>query len=287
MDIDDILGNYEERYFGAGHRRTKYAIGKVVKLDSNRYAADAKVGLNKENWSKKKGIEQTVHLSTIDSIILSCLMFEKINNHKNLNNFYLYKFKFRAGKKPIEYTKSIKIQIFNILFNDKNISFKTEIEGMKISIELKKSNMQNKINNIQDNKRRFIDHHLTDTHLNVKDINYIDKTVLTANISRKRDRNIEYCGLGSNLKQKLSILEWLVVFSQLGEALAYNYDNVLREDSNNMWMKRIVATCDENIDCDSSIVEMKGKKWRILKEKCSDNNNKVEFEAQITHELPY
>lgn len=31
MDVNDILGNYETRYFGAGHKHTTYAIADVKK----------------------------------------------------------------------------------------------------------------------------------------------------------------------------------------------------------------------------------------------------------------
>lgn len=36
----------------------------------------------------------------------------------------------------------------------------------------------------------------------------------------------------------------------------------------------------------ASIIKMKGNSWRILKEKGSDINNEVFFEAKITHQLP-
>lgn len=54
MSIDSVLGDYENRYFGAGHKRTKYYLEKAF-VDNE----DAKEGIARieqiNGWSKKHG----------------------------------------------------------------------------------------------------------------------------------------------------------------------------------------------------------------------------------------
>lgn len=141
MNADDILGNYETRYFGAGHKHTTYAMTDVKKNTKNNYVAIARIDFNADQWSIKNGVQQVAHVSTIDAITLSCLMIEKVVVPLNLDNYFIQKFDFKAGSNAIEDLDNIDMKLMNLRnlsFDDPTISFKTVLEGMKVSIVLKK-----------------------------------------------------------------------------------------------------------------------------------------------------
>lgn len=297
MNADDILGNYETRYFGAGHKHTTYAITDVKKNTRNNYVAIARIDFNADQWSIKNGVQQVAHVSTIDAITLSYLMIEKVVVPLNLDNYFIQKFDFKAGSNAIEDLDNIDMELMNLSFDDPTISFKTVLEGMKVSIVLKKLEFYKKKESTSIDSSRFLDNHLKDTCLNIDEVNYLGNSGLSTRINHERKSQATYHGLGSCLQNHLSILEWLIVFSQIGEIMAYNYDHMTRQCSNNLWMKRITATFNEDATLSypirtiseitkASIIKMNGNSWRILKEKGSDINNEVFFEAKITHQLP-
>lgn len=76
MNINEILGEYDTRYFGAGHKNTEYLIKDIHKKETSSYQANATVNISKKNWSIKGGKIMKAHLSTIDALVLSCLLLE-------------------------------------------------------------------------------------------------------------------------------------------------------------------------------------------------------------------
>lgn len=102
MNINEILGEYDTRYFGAGHKNTEYLIKDIYKKETSLYQANATVNISKKNWSIKGGKIMKAHLSTIDALVLSCLMVEKALTNINLDRFYVHKFVIRAGSSAIE-----------------------------------------------------------------------------------------------------------------------------------------------------------------------------------------
>lgn len=297
MNANDILGNYDTRYFGAGHKHTTYAMTDVKKNTKGNYTAIASLDLNTDKWSTKNGVQQVAHVSTIDAVALSCLIIETAIAPLNLDNYFIHKFDFKAGSSAIEDIKNIDMEVTKLNFDDPIISFKTVLEGIKVSIVLKKSEFYKQSHYKFADYDSFLDNHLKDTYLDIDKINYLGNSGLSTSINRKRNPQVIYHGLGSCIQDHLSILEWLVVFSQIGEIMAYNYDHITRQCSNNLWMKHVTATFNEKATVSypittisevthASIIEMKGNRWRILKEKGSDINNEVFFEAKIAHQLP-
>lgn len=51
MNINEILGDYDTRYFGAGHKNTEYLIKDIHEKEANSYQANATVNISKKNWS--------------------------------------------------------------------------------------------------------------------------------------------------------------------------------------------------------------------------------------------
>lgn len=55
MNINEILGEYDTRYFGAGHKNTEYLIKDIYKKETSLYQANATINISKKNWSIKGG----------------------------------------------------------------------------------------------------------------------------------------------------------------------------------------------------------------------------------------
>lgn len=55
-----------------------------------------------------------------------------------MDNYFIQKFDFKAGRSAIEDIKNIDMEVMNLIIDEPTISFKTILEGMKVSIVLKK-----------------------------------------------------------------------------------------------------------------------------------------------------
>lgn len=294
MNINEILGEYNTRYFGAGHKNTGYLIKDIREKEDHSYEANATVNISKKNWSIKDGKIMKAHLSTIDALVLSCLMVEKALSDVDVNKFYVHKFTIKAGSSAIENLDKIPITLKAITINDKQINCQVDVNKMNVKLLLK---LRSNLPSGQSNGDNYISNHFKDSVVEIDDIHYINQSALSTKVTKKVERDRSYQGLGSCDQNRISIVEWLVVFSQLGEVMAYHFDDLKRSESENLWMKRVKATFNEGTKEDqpiiniseiinTSLVNMKGNKWRVINAKGSDINNSFYIEAKIAHQLP-
>ena len=95
---------------------------------------------------------------------------------------------------------------------------------------------------------------------------------------------------------RCSILELLLVFSQMAEMLAYHADDIDRECSETLWMKNVKAELSQPIPNDeisligkitkNKLLDMKGKDWKIFEMSGTDTKNRVRISSKIAHQLP-
>lgn len=293
MDVNDILGNYETRYFGAGHKHTEYLIKDVHKEEDGIYKANATVNILKKQWSIKDGKIMKAHLSTVDALVLSCLMVEKSLQNIDFDKFYVHKFMIKAGSSAIEHLDEIPITLKEVDINNKQINCLVYVNQMRVKLLLKLSNNSSLELGVND----YISNHFKDSVLEINNIHYIDQLSLSSEVIKIIERKNKYHGLASCNQNKISIVEWLVVFSQLGEVMAYHFDDLKRSESKNLWMKTVKATFNEDVKekqpvktiseiTNTSLVTMKGNRWRVITAKGSDINNSFYIEAKIAHQLP-
>lgn len=234
------------------------------------------------------------HLSTIDALVLSCLMVEKALTNINLNKFYVHKFEIRAGNSAIENLSKILITLKDLKINEQQISCQVDVNQMKVKLMLRQSS---NVSLEQLGENNYISNHFKDSILEINNIHYISQSALSTEVTKKLERQKKYHGLGSCNQNRISIVEWLVVFSQLGEVMAYHFDNLKRSESKNLWMKNVKVTFNENVKekqpvrtvseiTNASLVTMKGNRWRVINAKGSDINNSFYIEAKIAHQLP-
>lgn len=289
MNVDTILGDRNTRYFGVGYKNANYEI---ITLDQEESEAMVKVNFGDEVWSIKQGEARSPHLSTLDSVIISAMIVEQLLGPEKSADYYVSHFDIRAGGEPVELSKALKVD-----FTQNGNNFHFNILGMKINLSIR---FGNHISNSDLGHESFLTQHLKQSELTIDGIDYLDQTSM-ATVAVKQAEGNDYAGLGSKTNDNgFSIFEWLIIFSQIGEMLTYQLDNLDRDDCANLWMKRISADYQDRVVnkkqlqrsrvigevLKSRVIDKDHHQWRTLTAHGSDINNQVYFSAQMAHELP-
>jgi hypothetical protein len=301
--IDEYLGSFNSRYFGAGHKETTYHLKKEIK-DKDEYVFSMK---QKGIWSEKNGVEQTAHLSTIDGIILGNMAAE-IFLHNELmissEQLYLAKFDIKAGSSPIENLNAVSVACTKSQINDKIIELHYRISGMKIILTYKNIN-ETAITRIPRSplytfaaEADFLSNHLRFLKHEITNIDSIGVKGIICDVQRKGKVPSGMQGANSGIKEIPSLIEWLVIFSQMAQVAAYNFDCMEREDSHTLWMKHVQAEIKElNFDTGersvawgeinaAKLIQMKGNTWRTFSMFGEAADHNVDFIGKIAHQLP-
>lgn len=297
MFADDILGDYETRYFGAGHKRTSY------KLKGNYPDCIAEV-YQTDSWSVKDGYQMKPHLSTIDGIILAVMYVEKYMKENEVvilpDSLFLYAFEIKSGVMPVGDLVNISLNMKKEEVLEEEAYFEVVVEGMAAKLKFKsaKRNFFNNVSYIQemDEDAHYFSEHLKNVKHNIGDISFGENSIACV-VSREEMKRVSYNGIGNLLANTISILEWLIIFSQMGQLLAYEIDSINRQESETLWMKNVKAEIDLSVTYNkplfvsggivkSSLLNIKSKMWRIFEMAGSADNGNVRFEGKIAHVLP-
>lgn len=302
MNIDGILGDFENRYFGAGHKRTGYQMDELCPGQDSCVHTSARIQQN-DGWSQKDGCQMKPHVSTVDGIILSVMLAEKYlaKQYPNvvLQELFLSAFEIKAGTKPIEDLNDIFCSLEEKKAGPGEYHFSAVIQEMKAVLRFKKMS-QNIMANIPVQERPGIPYfrtHLKHLKHDITGIHFAEKGRISCHITRTSLRQFSYDGIGSRGYDRMSLLEWLIVFSQMGQLLAYDYDLIDREKSETLWMKRVKAEMDEPnlykgpIPAGGEVVKstrlkLKEADWRIFEMKGTALDGNVRFSGKIAHMLP-
>lgn len=302
MMIDELLGNYEKRYFGAGHKRTVYYMNRFLQKEGERTYSSAEIENSNGTWSEKAGIEQKPHLSTIDGIVLAVMFAERYMQEylgeSEIEKLFLASFEIKAGISPIENLKDIRLSMKVPEVSDCGSTFQIEILGMRIKISFQKREENDAKVRKQNGEagKNYFSEHLKYVKHDIRDIVF-DGDNISCNVVRELERSVNFCGVESAFADSLSILEWLVIFSQMGQVLAYHIDSVDRKVTETLWMKWVKAEMKEPYRYDKEIfvsggitkrkwLKMGGETWSLFEMAGSALDNLIRFEGKITHKLP-
>lgn len=300
IDVDTLLGDHRTRYFGDGHKRTNYEI--VFDEDKNQFYGEiTQLGL----WSNKSDKVIQPHLSTLDGLILASLLAEKYLESKNElpENFYLSKFTIKSGMKPIENLNKVPVVLRKVKLDKDSVEFNIFVSDMKVEIEFQRFAVFSRNNNEENiDKKDYLQNHLKDIHHNIYDVSFLetldtaDKCSIFCKTNKVISKNKEYKGISSNLFKNYSLLELLIIFSQIAEMLAYHVDDIDRECSETLWMKNVSAEISELIPngelellgkiTKNKLLDMKGKKWKIFEMSGTDTQSRIKISSKIAHQLP-
>lgn len=298
MFADEILGDYESRYFGAGHKRTNYKVeGKFIESKAEVSQTDG--------WSEKDGCQMKPHLSTVDGIILAVMYVEKYIQESSvqikLDNMLLYSFEIKAGSKPVEDLTNIALNIKKEEILEKEAHFEVSVEGMNVklhfrNVEVKDLKAVFYETEKSDIKLHYFSEHLKNVKHNIGNIKFGESTISCV-ISKEEKDSVFYEGIGCLLSNSMSILEWLIIFSQMGQLLAYDIDLINRQESETLWMKNVKAEMDFPVVykepivvsggvVKSSLLNIKEKMWRVFEMAGTADDGNIRFEGKIAHVLP-
>ncbi|MDR5699770.1 AvrD family protein [Agromyces aerolatus] len=115
--FEALLGPPQDRYFGAGYRKTAYELRELRPDASNgstlegiatvRYAAD---------WSIRAGVVRTPHLSTVDVIVLTSWMAQAYLSSRGFSDSaiahaWIPEIFLRAGGRPVNDLDRVRVQV--------------------------------------------------------------------------------------------------------------------------------------------------------------------------------
>ncbi len=298
-NVDAFLGDHSTRYFGDGHKRSNYAV--FTKNDESTYGRITQTGI----WSNKSDKEVQPHLSTLDGVILASMLTERLMEKQisTIENYYLSKFDIKSGMKPIENLNEIPMQLKQFEVGPGVIKSEVLVLDMKVKIEF--SEIEAEI--ASDNKngertKEFIANHLKEVYHDIYDISLLDtldsadKCIIFCKANRNVPLNNEFKGLSSNLTSNYSLLELLIIFSQMAEIVVYHADNIDRECSETLWMKSVQAELRSPIPAQevyllgkitkNRLLDIKGQHWKIFEMSGTDINNQVTISSKVAHQLP-
>lgn len=303
MNIDDYLGSFSSRYFGAGHKETRYGYKTENKKKSEYIFYMTQNG----SWSTKNGIEQKAHLSTIDGIVLANFaaeLFMQTELQVNIESIYLSKFEIRAGSSPIENLDVISVGVIKKEIGTRVIKLHYRISGMKIVLEYKaihhstfekgNESIVQELNNKQD----YLSNHLRFLRHDITNISNIGDKGIVCDVNRKSSLTKELKGVNSAISEVPSLIEWLIIFSQMAQVAAYNFDCMDRAESHTLWMKNVKAEIKElsfqtmkqsmvwgEIN-QAKLLKMDDQTWRTFNLFGEAIDHNVEFTGKIAHQLP-
>ncbi|MFC3932256.1 AvrD family protein [Streptococcus dentapri] len=300
IDVDTLLGDHRMRYFGDGHKRTDYSI--IFKENVHQfYGAISQSGL----WSNKSDKIIQPHLSTLDGVILASLLAEKYleEEKESPENFFLSKFMIKSGMKPIENLNQVPVALRKKDLNKNKAEFDISVLDMKIKLEFQRFTVFSKtIEKEKIDKKEYLPNHLKDIHHKIYDISFLetldtaDRCSIFCKANKVINKNYEYKGISSNFSKSYSLLELLIIFSQMAEMLAYHADDIDRECSETLWMKNVSAEISEPIPngelgllakiTKNKLLDMKGKRWKIFEMSGTDTQSRIKISGKIAHQLP-
>lgn len=303
MFVDDILGKYEERYFGKGHKNTSYELVEGIDLNDLKGMLKGVAKIAQYNsWSHKKGTSLKQHLSTIDGIILATMIAEDYIDKKykeiQSEKLFLSTFDIKAGVCPIEDLENIPLLIKTVIAEKEYFDFRIDILGMRVQLVFKQIEANYDEGELpKTTSVHYHANHLKNIKNDLENIVFLNSSSLECDITRQENNRCNYSGISSLTANSVSLVEWLVVFSQLGQLLAYNFDNMKRQDSETLWMRRVKARITEPFNyhqkveavgrVSKALLLTKGaENWRMFDMVGCTTNQKIHFEAKVAHVLP-
>ncbi|SER23242.1 AvrD family protein [Streptococcus gallolyticus] len=296
-NVDALLGDHRQRYFGDGHKRTLYG---VTKVDDNLLGSINHSG----TWSSKSQQEVQPHLSTLDGVILASLLAEKYleSTGEDSSSYFLTKFEIKSGMKPIENLNEIPLILKSSVTENDYALFNVLILDMKVSVTFRKNDSPKEVAGRGQIFESFISNHLKNIQHDIYDISFLDtldtadKCSIFCKANRENIQSVDYKGISANFSNCYSLLELLIVFSQMAEMLAYHADNIDRDCSQTLWMKNVTAELVHPIPVDeiellgkirkNKLIDMKGHNWKIFEMSGADTKNRICISSKIAHQLP-
>lgn len=226
QSIDEFLGARESRYFGCGYVNTRQVMSNFALEEKDDVLNFSCIGsvLLPEVWSEKGESRQKPHLSSIDAIefAILCLgsVFRQVFPEDEFSLELVEKMEVFAGKEPVEESLDA-ITLHGSIREARPGAYVLEmgISSMRVSLVFFHEKRRSQFG-VGQEKQAIV---INELMLNQGALN------ASAIVSPERKNTAESWALSSCFAAGL----------QLGQVLLYKLDNLSRETSSTLWMRRL------------------------------------------------
>lgn len=264
-DFDEYLGPADQRYFGSGYRRVKHQILELaIRCDPDGSAALAGMGaaLYPHDWSNDAaGVPRKPHLSTIDALVMSVSMAEehlrRVDglSEAQLGAAWLVEIDVKAGAQPWDQLDNIPLFCRRTSLDRSGTSaesaFKAKVGAMSVVVRLRhdfpvlddaaarQGERGKGVRNASCPGRALEGRYRETGHKSSVRLIEVDGEVVMDSTHRIAPRGQSRPeGLESSYWPSVTVIDCLVIASQMAQVLIFAAPSVSRSTASNLWMRR-------------------------------------------------
>ncbi|OFX57868.1 MAG: hypothetical protein A2066_04470 [Bacteroidetes bacterium GWB2_41_8] len=304
-----FLGDKRRRYFSSGYKKVN------CKLSNYQYSDGKLSALLKPDWGKKLSIKNSgkvaLHIGSIEGALVAFRMLELfLACRYNLTAYQIsacsirkIEFRTRQCEQGIDlpfnvevsdsFSEIEKIEVgiysFNILVGNFHFAIEVDLKALVVPSEFSNEKFTRAL-------LFWANQYYTlgykSTYIDVVNLvlNLESRTVV--GISKVRSSHAEgQSGLGICNRQGLTFIDFLSISGQLTQILLYQLENITREESNNMWVRSLIAEfCIDDSPPKKfskahfsgfSLVKLKEESWRAVTAQFEIGN--IKGTAKVCH----
>lgn len=255
QDIDEVLGDKRERYFGEGYRRVNYHVNSVTKLSDDTFQLKLGVCYPRDWSSKKHGKVSPPHLSTVDAAYLAVVLGEWFVyaaygiSKSNGDMLQLLSCEIHSGAVPDEQLDDLAVKVKEIS-RDKIKSIRS-LCRLRSTVSIKLGRMDIVIIFAHSGKAKSeVEGSFSSADIlnmpykyghacnqAIKGVTNMDIGKLSIDKLNKKAQAVLKFSSDSSGYRELSLVEVVLASAQLAQAVIYRIDNVPRSKSNTLWMR--------------------------------------------------
>ncbi|MFC6355590.1 AvrD family protein [Luethyella okanaganae] len=298
--IDHALGSPKGRYFGQGHRRSIYSFT-PDEQPRGRVAGTCTVtqdGL----WSAKDTGVVSRHLSTIDAVSLAGLALQVTFRMEPVivEKLFVTSISIKAGTASTEDLNAVPLEArIDWKPQDRAFACSVVVGTMKLALTVE-AVVGRSPELVREDRPKFYAEHLQGRIQHISDINIdCDSGSMQARLGALvvgHDHSYRFSGFQSAHAELFSISEAIVCLAQLAQTMAYEYDQISRDDSATFWLRRLNIDLTrprikvgQLVDIDVKVsktneVAIGSQAWRTLRLTASGSG--ISAVADVAHILP-
>lgn len=263
--IDDYLGPGETRFFSRGYQRAEYRVREVAVTPAQTPQVQGRMDVGyPADWSRKAGVDQRPHLSTVDALVLGVQLAELHLAHTfGLTEperavARLRKVVLRAGGAPQENLVGIQLSARLVESADVpaglvsiydcrvgSLRARCEIEH-PVGAAVESSATYGSFDALGPGRfygdgfktRR---HHIRDVRVDT------DASIARAHVHFTPETTPGMRGIDGELQPAVTFVDAFVVSLQLVQVLLYELDSLTRADSNTLWMMQTILEAPASV----------------------------------------
>lgn len=298
--IDHALGSPKGRYFGQGHRRSIYAFT-PTEVVQGRVSGVCSVG-QEGLWSAKDTGTVSRHLSTIDAVSLAGLALEAVFQLEPVvvESLFVTDASIRAGSAATEDLSAVPLDA-TVVWNLATRAFDCAVTvgTMKLTLAVK-TVPGTFFTTTATSAPKFFAQHLQNRIQHISDIDIdCDAGRMQAKLGALTigsGPSSHYSGFQSAHFELFSIPEAIVCLAQLAQTMAYEFDQISRDESAVFWLRRLNVSLTEPrlrvgqlVDVDVQVAKTNelrigGEPWRTLR--LTADAQGLNALADVAHILP-